>query len=100
MTSTIWLPMVYTGFRLIMGPESDGNLIAADLAELLLGHLSIWWPLNTPCRRPDGGVSGQAHDGVRRDRLAGPDSPTMPSTSPWFMLKETPFSALTSPAGE
>ena len=25
--------------------------------------------------------------------LPEPDSPTMPSTSPWFMLKDTPFSA-------
>ena len=31
--------------------------------------------------------------------LPEPDSPTMPRTSPSFILNETSFSALTSPAG-
>ena len=52
--------------------EDDGDLVAADLAELLLGHFVDLVAVE-PHRAADqtAGVSGQAHDGIRRDRLAG-----------------------------
>ena len=52
--------------------KDDRNLIAADLAEFLLGHLVDLVAVE-PHRTADqtAGVGGQTHDGVGRDRFAG-----------------------------
>ena len=52
--------------------EDDGDLVAANFAELLLGHFVDLVAVE-PHRAADqtSGVGGQAHDGVGRDRLAG-----------------------------
>ena len=52
--------------------EDDGDLVAANFAELLLGHFVDLVAIE-PHRAADqpAGVGGQAHDGVGRDRLAG-----------------------------
>ncbi len=68
--------------------EDDGNFVAADLGEIFFGHFLDLVSVEPHVAADQlAGISGQAHDGLYAvTDLPEPTLPTMPSTSPSFMV--------------
>ena len=101
MTSVIWLPIVYTGLRLVIG---SWNIIETSFPRIFLNSFSVISSILCPLKRivPPTSLPGYAVRPIIEYAVTDfpePDSPTIPRTSPSSIEKETPLRAFTSPAG-